>query len=223
MTSLTLLACAREEFEVPEALGDDVWYTVDFGHNSFDKIQIDTKATLDIVQESRVLNMYVFLFTKDGNRIYSRYFDKNNKKETVNEVTSADENCWYGYTNDNGYTGGTIRIKAPKASDAILYLIANIDEDMMNISSDLLNTVTSISDLEALNVDLMQTTTSRNGYFPMVARLTGVTVNNTSKRSRYAVPAEMDEPDRHRHRIRGVAAGRDTAAPDRRRLLGAWI
>ena len=179
MTSLMMLACAREEFEVQEALGDDVWYEIDFGHNSFDQIQIDTKATLDIVQESRVLNMYVYLFTKDGNRIYSRYFDKNNKKSTLNEVTSADENCWFGYTNDDGYTGGTIRIKAPKASDAILYLIANIDEDMMNISSDLLNTVTSISELEALNVDLMQTTTSRNGYFPMVARLTGVTVDNT--------------------------------------------
>lgn len=175
-----MIACTREEFEVPEIIGEDVWYEMDFGHSSFDKIQINTKATLDIVQESRILNMYVFLFTKDGNRIYSRYFDKSNRKDNVNDVTGADENCWFGYTNDNGYTGGTIRIKAPKANDAILYLIANIDEDMLNISSDLLNTVTSISELESLNVDLLQTTTSRNGYFPMVGRLDGVNVNNTS-------------------------------------------
>ena len=50
----------------------------------------------------------------------------------------------------------------------------------MNISSDLLNTVTTISELEAMNVNLMQTTTSRNGYFPMTGRLDGVTVNTTS-------------------------------------------
>lgn len=190
--SLMMLACTREEFIVPEVTGEDVWYDIDFGHNSFEKIEINTKATLDIVQESRVLNMYVFLFTKDGNRIYSRYFDKNNKKETVNEVTNADQNCWYGYTNDNGYTGGTIRIKAPKASDAILYLIANLDQDMMNISSDLLNTVTSISELESLNVNLLQSTTSRNGYFPMVGKLEGVTVNNTSISAGTALLERLD-------------------------------
>ena len=78
-----MLACAKEEFEPQEPLGDEVWYEIDFGHNSFDQIRIDTKATLDIVQESRVLNMYVFLFTHDGNRIYSRYLDKNNKKNTI--------------------------------------------------------------------------------------------------------------------------------------------
>lgn len=178
--SVILLSCAKEEFAVPEAPGDDVWYEIDFGHDRFDQVEITTRATLDIVQESRVLNIYAFLFTSDGNRIYSRYFDRNNRKATVAEVTGADENCWFGYTNDDGYTGGTIRIKAPKVTDGIIYLIANIDEDMMNISSDLLNTVTSISELKSLNVDLMQTTTSRNGYFPMVARLDGVRVDNTS-------------------------------------------
>lgn len=174
-----LFSCVREDLDVHDDLGDDTWYEVDFGHNELDHIDITTKASLGIVQESRVLNVYVFLFTKSGKRIYSGYFDKNNRKESAETVKSANENCWYGYTDSNGKTGGTIRIKAPKSSDATICLIANLDEDMMNISPDLLNTITAISDLQALNVSLMQTTTSRNGYFPMVAELRGVNVGTS--------------------------------------------
>ena len=177
---LILSSCVKEEFKEEVYVGKETWYTINFADNQFDDIKIETKATLDIAQESRVLNMFVFLFTKDGNRIYSHYFDKNNKKSTVTEVTGADANCWFAYTGDTGYTNGTIRIKAPQTSGAILYMVANLDEDMMNISSDLLNTITNISEIEDLNVNLMQTTTSRNGYFPMVARLENVTVNTTS-------------------------------------------
>jgi hypothetical protein len=177
---MCLASCVSEELEVQETTGEEVWCTLDFSDKNFEPVQISTKATLDITQESRIHNMYVFLFTQNGHRIYSRYFDKNNKKETLNEVTGADVNCWYTYTNDNGYTGGTIRIKAPTATNATLYLIANLDEDMLNISSDLLNTITTIDEIEALNVNVMQTTTSRNGYFPMTGRLDGVTVNTTS-------------------------------------------
>lgn len=175
-----MFACAKDEVVNPLVTGEQVWCNFDFSHKSFSQVEINTKATLDIKQESRVLNMFVFLFAEDGNRIYAHYFDKNNKRDTDREVTSADANCWYVYTQDNGYTGGTIRIKAPRATNATLYLVANLDEDMMNISSDLLNTVTDISQIEALNVSLMQSTTSRNGYFPMVAKLDGVTVTATS-------------------------------------------
>ena len=169
-----------ELFQEQSIVGEEELCDISFTHKNFDHVLVNTKATLDITQESRVLNMFVFIFANDGTRIYSRYFDKNNKKETEREVTSADINCWYTYTQTNGYTGGTVRIKSPKVSNAILYIVANLDEDMMNISSDLLNTVTTISELEAMNVNLMQTTTSRNGYFPMAGRLDGVTVNNTS-------------------------------------------
>ncbi len=189
---IILFSCTKEEFVKPASVGEEVWCEFDFAHRSFDPIDITTKATLDIKQESRVLNMYVFLFTADGNRIYSRYFDKYNKRESIAEVTGADENCWYVQTDDSGNTSGTIRIKAPRTTDATLYLVANLDEDMMNISSDLLNTVTKISELEALNVNLLQTTTSRNGYFPMVSRLDGVTVNTTSINASTAYLERLD-------------------------------
>lgn len=192
MMSLSLSSCIKEEFEEQVVTGEEVMCNIDFTHKDFDDVQISTKAALDITQESRIMNMFVFIFTKDGNRIYSRYFDKSNRKETQNEVTGANINCWHGYTQTNGYTGGTVRVKAPQATDAILYIVANLDEDMMNISSDLLNTVTTIEELEGLNVDLMQHTTSRNGYFPMAGRLDGVTIENTAIRCGTIVLERLD-------------------------------
>ena len=92
---LSLASCVREVMEAEEICDEEVWCNIEFSHKDFEPVQISTKATLDITQESRIHNMFVFLFTQDGKRIYSRYFNKNNKKETESEVTGADINCWY--------------------------------------------------------------------------------------------------------------------------------
>ena len=141
--SFCLASCVSELFQQQSIWGEEECCDINFTHKDFDHVLVNTKATLDITQESRVLNMFVFIFANDGTRIYSRYFDRNNKKNSVNEVTSADANCWFVYTEEDGSTYGTVRVKAPKASNATLYMVANLDEDMMNISSDLLNTITT--------------------------------------------------------------------------------
>ena len=189
-----LLSCSRDEFmEEQVQPGEETWVSLDFGDKNFDDINISTRATLDITQESRVLNMYVFLFAPDGNRIYSHYFNKDNRLDNRTQVTSADMNCWYSNTEDNGKTSGTVRIKSPQISNATLYLVANLDEDMLNISSDRLGTVGTREELESLTVDMIQHTTSRNGYFPMVAKLDGVTVGQTSVNGSF--PAVLERLD----------------------------
>lgn len=187
-----LSSCTREEIISSTCTGDEVWVNLDFAHNTFEKIDIKTKATLDITQESRILNMYVYLFSADGNRIYSHYFDRNSRMDTEGEVTGSDKNCWYANTTNTGRTTGTVRVKAPQTDNAYLYIIANVDEDMMNISSELLNTITTVTELESFTVDLMQTTVSRNGYFPMVAKLNGVKVNQTSIEASTAYLERLD-------------------------------
>lgn len=177
LLAASLISCAREELWEEEALsGEEVWMNVDFGHVDFDPVSISTKATLDITQESRVLNMFVLIFTPDGQRIYSHYFNKDNRLDNLNEVISADINCWYVNTTDAGKTTGTVRIKSPQTTGATLYIVANLDEDMLNISSDRLGAVGTLEELEGLTVEMMQHTTSRNGYFPMVGELSGVRV-----------------------------------------------
>lgn len=177
---VSLVSCTPEEFNTEYSLGEEVWVNFDFGHKNFDDVEIKTKATLDIAQEARVLNMYVFVFAPDGNRIYSHYFDRSCREDNVNTVTNADMNCWYVNTTDQGKTTGTVRIKAPQIDNAILYLVANLDSDMLNISSERLATVTSMDELESLTVNLVQLSSSRNGYFPMVAKLSGIKINQTS-------------------------------------------
>lgn len=176
----SLSMCTSEEiWDMPET-GADALASFDFAHCSFDEVEITTRATLDIRQESRILNMFVYVFASDGQRIYSHFFDKNNRTNTRDEAISSDSNCWYANTTDAGKTTGTIRIKAPQTTGATLYLVANLDEDMMNLSSDRLNTVQTITELESLSVDLLQNTTSRNGYFPMVSKVAGVSIGQTS-------------------------------------------
>ena len=180
LMAMSLLSCIREELGSEMSAGEDVWVSIDFGHKSFDYVAVTTKATLDITQESRVLNMYVFLFTADGQRIYSHYFDKNNRFDDLNSVVSADMNCWYAVTDGNGKTSGTVRIKSPQTSETVLYIVANLDEDMLNISSERLGAVGTLDELKSLTVDMIQHTTSRNGYFPMVGTVSGVRVTQTS-------------------------------------------
>ncbi len=175
----SLIMCTPEENWEVSQIGEETLVNLEFGHKSFDEVEIRSKATLDIRQESRVLNMYVYLFDASGQRIYSHFFNRDNKETSVAAVTSSDSNCWYSTTADDGKTTGTIRIKAPQVTNATLYLVANLDEDMLNVSSERLNTVQTVSELGSLTVDLTQHTTSRNGYFPMVSELSGVTVTQT--------------------------------------------
>ncbi len=177
---IAFASCTPEEFNAEFLPGEEVWVNFNFGHKSFDNVKITTKATLDIAQEARVLNMYVFVFTPDGNRIYSHYFDRSNRYDTEAAVTGADMNCWYVNTTEQGNTKGTVRIKAPQMENAVIYLVANLDADMLNISSERMATVTRIDELESLTVNLIQLSSSRNGYFPMVAKLSGAKINRTS-------------------------------------------
>lgn len=178
-TAFLFSMCTSKEIWEDSMTGDETFVNLDFAHCDFDDVEISTKATLDIRQESRVINMFVYLFV-DGQRIYSHFFDQHNRVDSRNEAITSDSNCWYANTTDAGNTTGTIRIKAPQATGATLYIVANLDEDMMNLSSERLNTIQTIDELESLTVDQMQFTTSRNGYFPMVSKVSGVTVGETS-------------------------------------------
>ena len=69
-------------------------------------------------------------------------------------------------------------------TNGTLYLLANIDADMVNISPEKLNTIRTKNELEKLTANLNQQITSRNGYFPMTAAIRGVDiVDNKVKNS----------------------------------------
>ncbi len=202
------LSCDDEELVKNSSVGDEeVCATLRFGYTPFEKIDIKTRATLNVVPESRVLNMFVYAFTaSDGKRIYAHYFDNEEMKESSSEVKIATSNCWFvdnmgeGEDPTSNPTNGIIRIKAREATNVNIYLIANIDADMVNISPEKLNLIHSEADVLALSASLNQNTISRNGYFPMTAvvkginisQYGGITANTTAQLERLDAKVEVN-------------------------------
>lgn len=176
---LTAFSCERENIREGSVGNGECTVDLNFGYRNPATINVTTKSTLDIVPESRVLNMFVYIFV-DGKRYYAHYFDSSEQYDRVSDF--PDKNCWCvdqktSKTDDS--TNGTIRIKAPNLSYGHLYIIANIDADMVNISPEKLNVITQESELLALTAKLNQEITSRNGLFPMISYNEGVVIDNS--------------------------------------------
>lgn len=164
-----LSGCVKEKLVPPSVSEEEVLVNLEFGGSSLDEVKIGTKATLDVVPESRVSNMFVFVFVGEK-RYYAHYFDNSSICTSKEQVRSASVNCWYvdqmsSATDDA--TNGVLRIKCPALTGGQIYIMANIDADMVNVSPEKLNTITTLSQLKALTAVLNQEITSRNGLFPM--------------------------------------------------------
>lgn len=182
LASFVWASCTDEELVESGTVGsEEVAVTLDFTAQDNDRITVTTRATLEEVPESRVQNFFLFFFV-NGTRVYSHYFDRDNRLDTEAEVIASDENNWYvknksSNTNESDITKGTVRAHVPQVTNATLYMVANIDADMVNISPEKLNTIRSEQELKELAATLNQEITSRNGYFPMSGKLTGVTID----------------------------------------------
>lgn len=172
---LPLSSCVREDLSEPSVGEGEAVVELNFGFKDFDQVNVETRATLDIIPESRVSNMFLFLFVGEK-RYYAHYFDKTSLALTLEDMKYIDGESWYvqNRTETVTETSGTLRIHAPVCSGAEIYLIANIDSDMVNVSPDKLNMITNKADLSKLVAELNQEITSRNGLFPM----TGTYIEN---------------------------------------------
>ena len=171
--------CTDEEIvSNKSSVGKEVWMNIPFGAQDNGEVKVTTRATIGVVPESRVYNLFVYLFV-GGKRVYAHYFDNENMMVTKEDAIGAEVNCWYveNQTDANGQTKGTIRAKAPSFINGTMYVIANIDADMVNISPEKLNYLHEESEIESLAATLNQEITSRNGYFPMSAKLEGISVS----------------------------------------------
>ena len=169
LLSFTILSSCLEEELRESFVGDEVLADIKFSHRDFEQITVTTKSTLDIVPESRVSNMFVFVF-KGETRYYAHYFSASDLKSSEMSVLTSDVNCWYvdqKISETDAATNGTVRIKCPAITDAKLVIMANIDADMVNVSPEKLNSITKYSQLTALTATLNQEIVSRNGLFPM--------------------------------------------------------
>ena len=200
---VALSACTDDAVVQPNAVGDEEgWGILSFGHRSFEEVTVNTRYTLSEVQESLVNNLFVYIFSPDGQRIYSHYFDADNLKASTDAVTSANENCWYvanrSTTNDND-TQGTLKLKAPTVSGGKLYLVANVNDATLRLSAEKLNTVRTIDELNEIEAFLAEDVTARTPSFPMVAE---ETVNITESNGTYTITLVNDDSDKRADLVR---------------------
>ena len=74
--ALSVAGCVRDEVCENVPAGDgETWMTLDFGNDPYERITVTTRAVLGETAESRVMNIYAFIFDAAGNRIYGHYFD----------------------------------------------------------------------------------------------------------------------------------------------------
>ena len=195
ITLLLGAACTDERVVDNSSVSDEeVWVTIPFGHHDFERTTITTRSTLSEVAESRVNDLYLFIFV-GGKSVYNNYFGSDSKKSTKDEVENAGyEQCWYvsnrtsGTNNtdksypggDNDDTHGAIHIRSPKVTGGVLYLVANANAYTVNISPDKLSTVRTEDDLKKLTANLSDDVVTRYGYFPMVGKVEKVTVDGTT-------------------------------------------
>ena len=176
--SLLLGGCVRDPITDGMQREGEAMVTLAFGDTSFEHVQINTRATLGTGAESRVMNLYVFIFDAAGRRRYGYYFDRDNQQDSEAAARNGDTNCWWvrNYTESDGdydvkkpnaHTHGVIRMKAPLLENGRMYIISNINADMLNISPEKLDQVQAEQDLLAMTAKLNQLVTSRNGSFSM--------------------------------------------------------
>ena len=130
---LCLCSCVKEDF-APQggATFGEGLLQLNFGPQ--DNAVVQTRATLDTKSESRIFNLYVFVFDAAGNKVSGEYFDSHNLK-TQEFVSSATENCWWvsnATTNDGKTTGGLV-IKTAAGEGMTVYVLTNLDSDMVKV------------------------------------------------------------------------------------------
>lgn len=175
--ALACISCVKENFTPPQSGVGEARFLLDFGVK--DDIAIQTKSTLDAKAESRVFNLYVFVFNSNGDKVAGEYFDSKNLKASAEEVRNATDNCWY--VSSSTTTTGSVLFNCSAGEGFTLYVLSNLDSDMVRISSDVLAaTVKTEDDLKNFTAFLNQRIVNRNGYFPMSGKLSDITISDSN-------------------------------------------
>lgn len=175
--ALACISCVKENFTPPQSGVGEARFLLDFGVK--DDIAIQTKSTLDAKAESRVFNLYVFVFNSNGDKVAGEYFDSKNLKASAEEVRNATDNCWY--VSNSTTTTGSVLFNCSVGEGFTLYVLSNLDSDMVRISSDVLAaTVKTEDDLKNFTAYLNQKIVTRNGYFPMSGKISDITIRDSN-------------------------------------------
>lgn len=161
--------CVKEQFPMSVLGEGEGWLYMKFG--ATDNVEVTTKSTLDYQSENQILNIYVFIFDSDGKKVYGNWLQSADRLANEDAVKSSTaDKSWYvaNSSTEGTPSRGCLKVKAPIGSNLKVYLITNLNADMVKISSDLLaSSINKEQDLLDFRLQLNQFTVNRNAYFPM--------------------------------------------------------
>lgn len=182
LLSFLLFSCKVEDL-VPSG-GDSLqegegWVYLDF--NAASTVKVNTKFFLSS-EENNVYNIFVFVFNSAGKKVYSKWFTSAEALSGESAVLAAKGDAWWvtNYTDATSLAKGGLKVKSTAGKDLKIYLITNLDADMVKVSSDLLSySIDTEDDLKNFKLYMNVESLNRNGLFPMTGSITGVTVDDT--------------------------------------------
>lgn len=153
-----------------------------FGAPAGTNVVVSRQTMPEQSDESKVWNLYVFLFDADGNKIYGRYFDGSEALESEAAVTSSTTDAWYVSVpeGDEYRCEGVVKIKTIARPNCKIFAIANIDSQMYSFSPETFQLIQHENDLLNLVVKLNQQFIERSGFFPMTGELSPVNTASLS-------------------------------------------
>ena len=186
---LIFCSCEDAVMDVPNPVeGEPVEVVLRFGAHSPIQTTVTSRTTMpNVADESRIYNMYVYVFNSAGKKIYGHYFDgSTNLYSTVDELLDSGEHGWYVHQPSRPSkqdVWGLVKFKTSATTSATIFVITNIDSRMVNVSAEKLGLVQTQEDLLTMTATLNHDFVERTGYFPMTGYLENVntaTINHTS-------------------------------------------
>lgn len=195
--SLGLCSCVRENFPQGSGLSEgEGWLYIDF--NASDNDIVLTKFTLDHFYENAVRNIYVFVFDSNGNKIYGNWLTDSSEDLVADKTAAASKttDCWWVKNSTDGTTRGGVKIKASAGSDFEIHILANLNADMVRLSSDLLDhNVKTKDDLLNFKVYMNVESVNRNNTIVMTGSVDGVTITENATNDLTAKTVSLERLD----------------------------
>lgn len=184
---LIFCSCEDAVMDVPNPVeGEPVEVVLRFGAHSPIQTTVTSRTTMpNKADESRIYNMYVYVFNSAGKKIYGHYFDgSTNLYSTENELlNSTREHGWYVHQPSSPSeedVWGLVKFKTSATTGATIFVITNIDSRMVNVSAEKLGLVQTQEDLLTMTATLNHDFVERTGYFPMTGYLENVNTASTN-------------------------------------------
>lgn len=167
---LCLSGCMREELEESEVIeeGKEMLVRINYGTN-VDNVTV-TKAGLDVSQEDAIYSIYVMTFNEAGTRT-------NNTDDALfyrsDDGTQQTDKIWTPTVAN--YSQGYIQFQAQAYENTTVYAVANVNTadltGLYSLSSDDLDKIKTLDQLQALIVGLNNNAVSRGSKLMMFGTL----------------------------------------------------